>query len=70
MSKKSAHVTSEVFMTWLKDRLFRRKHSGKVLNILDGKSPHVSDIDILNFANENDIDFWICSVIRLTTYSR
>jgi hypothetical protein len=55
MSKKSAYVTPEAFMTWLKDHLFPRKRNGKVLIILDGNSSHVSDIDILDFANENDI---------------
>jgi hypothetical protein len=55
MPKKSAHVTSEVFMTWLKDHLFHRKLSGEVLNVLDGNSSHVNDNDILDFANENYI---------------
>jgi hypothetical protein len=55
MSKKSAYVTSEAFITWLKDHLFPRKPSGKVLIVLDGNSSHVSDVDILDFANENDI---------------
>jgi hypothetical protein len=55
MSKKSAHVTSEAFMTGLKDHLFPRKPSGKVLIFLDGNSSHFTDIDILDFANEYDI---------------
>jgi hypothetical protein len=50
-----AYVTSEEFVTWLKDHIFPRKPSGKVLTVLDGNSSHVSDIDVLDFANENDI---------------
>jgi hypothetical protein len=42
-------------MTWLKDHLFPRKSSGKVLIVLNGNSSHVSDFDILDFANENDV---------------
>jgi hypothetical protein len=55
ISKKSSYVTSEVFMTWLKNHSLPRKPIGKVLIVLDGHSSHVSDIDILDFANENDI---------------
>jgi hypothetical protein len=55
VSKKSVYVTSIVFMTWMKDHLVPRKPSGKVLILLDGHSSHVSDIDILDFANENDV---------------
>jgi hypothetical protein len=54
-SKKSAYVTSEAFITWLKNHLFPRKPSGKVLIVLNGKSSHINGIDILDFANENDI---------------
>jgi hypothetical protein len=42
-------------LTWLKDHLVSRKPSGKVLIVLDGNSSHVTDTDILDFANENDI---------------
>jgi hypothetical protein len=55
MSKKSALVTSEAFMTWLKDHFLPRKPSGQVFIVLGGNSSHVSDIDILGFVNENDI---------------
>jgi hypothetical protein len=55
MSKKSTYVTSKAFMTWLKYHLFPRKPSGKVPIVLDGNSSHVSDMDILDLTNENDI---------------
>jgi hypothetical protein len=40
MSEKSAYVTSEAFMTGMKDHLFPRKVSGKVLIVLDGNITH------------------------------
>jgi hypothetical protein len=55
MSKKSAYVTSKIFMAWMKDHFLPRKPSGKVLIVLDGHSSHVSDNEILDFANENNI---------------
>jgi hypothetical protein len=55
MSKKSAYVTSEIFMAWMKDHFLPRKPSGQVLIVLDGHSSHVSDTEILDFVNEKDI---------------
>jgi hypothetical protein len=54
-------------LTWLKDHLFPRKPSGKVFIVLDGNSSYVSDIDILDFTNENDIVL-LCSPIHSTHY--
>jgi hypothetical protein len=42
-------------MAWMKGHFLPRKPSGQVLIVLDGHSSHVSDIEILDFANENDI---------------
>jgi hypothetical protein len=42
-------------MTGLKDHLFSREPCGKVLIVLDGHSSHVSDTDILDFKNKNNI---------------
>jgi hypothetical protein len=48
-------VTTEIFMAWMEDHFLPRKPSGKVLFFLVGHSSHVSDTDIMEFANESDI---------------
>jgi hypothetical protein len=55
VSMKSAFVTSEVFMIWLKHRFHPRKPRGYVLTILDVHSSHDSDIGTAELANGNDI---------------
>jgi hypothetical protein len=64
MPKKSAYVTSEAFITWLKDHFLPRKPNGKVLIVLDEHSSHVNDTDILDFANEKYI-----VLLRLPSHS-
>ncbi|KAJ4436168.1 hypothetical protein ANN_18798, partial [Periplaneta americana] len=67
MAKKSAYVTSEIFMMWLREHFLPRKPAGKVLIILDGHSSHVSDIGILDFATANDI-ILLCLPSHTTHY--
>jgi hypothetical protein len=68
MSKKSAHVTSEVFMTWLKDHLVSRKPSGKVLMM----ETHHTSMTLTFWTSQMKTTLFFCvyPVIQLTTYSR
>jgi hypothetical protein len=42
-------------MAWIKDHFLLSKPSGKVPIVLDGRSSHVSDTEILDFENEKYI---------------
>lgn len=55
MSQKSAYVNSELFFDWLKNHFTPRKPFGKVLLLLDGHTSHTSSVEMLEFAEENDI---------------
>lgn len=55
MSQKSAYITSEIFLDWLKTHFTPRKPPGKVLIVLDGHTSHTSCLETLEFAEEHDI---------------
>jgi hypothetical protein len=55
MSQKSAYITSEIFLEWLKTHFVPRKPAGKVVLLLDGHSTHCNSVEMLEYANENDI---------------
>ncbi|XP_039278770.1 uncharacterized protein LOC120350253 [Nilaparvata lugens] len=55
MSPKSGYVNSEIFFDWLKNHFTPRKPAGKVLLLLDGHTSHTSCIEMLEFAEENNI---------------
>ncbi|KAF9411049.1 hypothetical protein HW555_010051 [Spodoptera exigua] len=55
MSKKSAYITSAIFLEWLKIHFTPRKPPGKVLLLLDGHSTHCNSVEMLEYANENEI---------------
>lgn len=55
MSPKSAYVTSELFFDWLKNHFTPRKPMGKVLLLLDGHTSHTSCVEMLEFAENNEI---------------
>lgn len=55
MSQKSAYITSEIFLEWMKSHFLPRKPDGKVLLLLDGHSTHCNSVKMLEFANDNDI---------------
>lgn len=55
MSKKSAYINTELFLRWLKEHFLPRKSPGKCLLILDGHTSHTNSLDVLTFAEENDI---------------
>lgn len=55
MSQKSAYITSEIFLEWLKTHFVPRKPAGKVVLLLDGHSTHCNSVEMLEYANQNDI---------------
>lgn len=55
MSPKSAYVNSDIFFEWLKTHFLPRKMLGKVLLILDGHTSHTTNLEMLEFAEQNDI---------------
>lgn len=55
MSQKSAYVNSEIFFDWLQHHFLPRKPHGKCVLILDGHSSHCSNVEMLEFAEENEI---------------
>lgn len=55
MSQKSGYVNAELFFDWLRNHFTPRKPAGKVLLLLDGHTSHTSCIEMLEFAEQNDI---------------
>lgn len=55
MSQKSAYITSAIFLDWLKIHFVPRKPLGKVLLLLDGHSTHCNSVEMLEYAEQNDI---------------
>jgi hypothetical protein len=55
MKETSAYVTTVVFMGWLRSHFTSRKESGSVLLKLDGHWSHCSEINVPDFATENDV---------------
>ncbi|XP_063226226.1 uncharacterized protein LOC134533020 isoform X1 [Bacillus rossius redtenbacheri] len=67
MSKKSAYVTSEIFMDWLENHFLPRKPAGKTLLILDGHASHMNCFKMLEFCVLNDI-ILLCLPSHTTHY--
>ncbi|XP_063221784.1 uncharacterized protein LOC134530668 [Bacillus rossius redtenbacheri] len=67
MSEKSAYVNTVIFFNWLKNHFFPRKPAGKVLLIMDGHSSHCNSVEVLEFADENDI-ILLCLPSHTTHY--
>lgn len=55
MSQKSAYVTTDLFFEWLKTQFVPRKVQGTVLLILDGHASHCTSVEMLEYAEENNI---------------
>jgi hypothetical protein len=55
MNRKSAYVTSEIFLDWLKNYFTPRKPAGKTLLILGGHASHMNCYKMLEFAVKNDV---------------
>ncbi|XP_072400195.1 uncharacterized protein [Diabrotica undecimpunctata] len=54
-SKKSALVNNDIFLEWLQTHFLPRKPPGKTLLILDGHTSHTINLDLLEFADQNEI---------------
>lgn len=55
MSEKSAYVNTKIFFDWIKNQFVPRKPDGPVIIILDGHSSHVSSIELLEYAEQNNV---------------
>ncbi|KAJ3650072.1 hypothetical protein Zmor_021780 [Zophobas morio] len=55
MNPKSAYMNSDIFLKWMRDVFVRRKPAGKVLLLLDCHTSHSSSVEMLEFAEANDI---------------
>jgi hypothetical protein len=69
MNKKSASVTSEIFMDWLENHFAPRKPAGKTLLILYGHASHLNCYKMLEFAMKNDIVL-LCLPRHTTHYTQ
>lgn len=58
MNEKSAYISTNLFLNWLKTHFMPRKPNGKVLLILDGHSTHCNSVEMLEYADE-------CGIILL-----
>lgn len=67
MSEKSAYVNANIFLRWLKDQFVPRKPLGKTLLILDGHASHCNSIEMLEYAEQNDI-ILLCLPSHTTHY--
>lgn len=55
MAQKSAYINATIFLRWLREHFVPRKPAGKVLLILDGHASHVNSVEMLEYAESNDI---------------
>lgn len=55
MSPKSGYVNTDLFFDWMKTHFTPRKPAGKVLLLLDGHTSHTSCVEMLEFAENNEI---------------
>lgn len=55
MNKKSSYINSDLFLKWFKEIFLPKKGAGKALLILDGHSSHSNNIDLLEFAEQNNV---------------
>lgn len=55
MNQKSAYISSDLFLQWLREHFIPRKSSGRVLLLLDGHSSHTCDPDLLEMAESHEV---------------
>lgn len=55
MNQKTAYTNSVLFYDRLKTQFLPRKPPGKVILILDGHAFHCGNVEMLEFAKDNDI---------------
>lgn len=67
MNKKSAYITTELFMNWMTQHFIPRKPAGKNILVLDGHASHMNSADMLQVASDNDIII-VCLPSHTTHY--
>lgn len=55
MNQKSSYITSVLFLRWLKEHFVPKKPPGRTVLILDGHSSHRNSLDMIDYAEENEI---------------
>lgn len=55
MNEKSAYINTDIFIDWLKTHFVPRKPTGKIILLLDGHSCHCNSVEMLEYAEENEI---------------
>jgi hypothetical protein len=55
MSPKSAYANTEIFLDWLQNHFLPIKRPGKVFLVLDGHASHTNSMEVLEFAEINEI---------------
>ncbi|XP_018365006.1 PREDICTED: uncharacterized protein LOC108762485 [Trachymyrmex cornetzi] len=55
MNKKSAYISTELFLKWFNEEFLLRKAAGKNILILDGHCSHCTSIELLECAEKNDV---------------
>nr|CAI5839174.1 unnamed protein product [Callosobruchus analis] len=55
MSEKSAYISATLFLRWLQSEFVSRKPKGPVVLILDGHASHCSSVEVLEYAEINDV---------------
>lgn len=55
MNFKSAYISSDIFLAWLRDHFVPRKPNGKVILIVDNCTTHCNCVKMLEYAEKNEI---------------
>lgn len=55
MNQKSSYINSELFFRWLKEHFVPKKPPGRTVLILDGHTSHKNSLQMLDYAEENEI---------------
>jgi hypothetical protein len=64
VNPKLSHTYANLSLKWLKGTFTLRKGSSKVLLVFNGHSAHLNNLDMLQFAEDNDKSH--CTGIRIT----
>lgn len=55
MPEKSAYINAMTFLNWLLTQFISQKLLGRMIPILDGYASHCSSIEVLRYAEANNI---------------
>lgn len=59
MNPKSSYISTDLFFKWFRDHFAPRKPPGRTILILDGHASHTNSLEMLEFAEANEI-YLIC----------